>query len=73
MTRLVIVGGGRMGEALLAGLLARGWAPPEELLVVEVSAARRDELAAAHPGVRVTDAPRSPRSGSRACCRWRPG
>ncbi len=26
MTRLVLVGGGRMGEALLGGLLARGWA-----------------------------------------------
>jgi pyrroline-5-carboxylate reductase len=51
MARLVIVGGGKMGEALLGGLLAAGWAPPAELAVVEPVAARRDELAARHPGV----------------------
>ena len=57
MTRLVIVGGGRMGEALLSGLLAGGWADAGEIVVVEVSPTRREELAAAHPGVRVTDTP----------------
>lgn len=41
---LVVVGGGRMGEALASGLLAHGW-PPADLVVVEASAARRDELA----------------------------
>jgi pyrroline-5-carboxylate reductase len=51
-----IVGGGRMGEALVAGLLAAGRAA-EELVVVEVSPSRRDELAAAHPGVAVVPAP----------------
>ena len=35
MVKLVIVGGGRMGEALLAGLLDAGWAAPGELAVVE--------------------------------------
>ena len=53
---LLIVGGGRMGEALLGGLLAAGRAPGE-LAVAEVSAARRDELEAAHYGVRVVAAP----------------
>jgi pyrroline-5-carboxylate reductase len=53
---LLIVGGGRMGEALLAGLIAAGRAA-EELAVVEVSPARREELAAAHPGVAVVEAP----------------
>ena len=53
---LLIVGGGRMGEALLAGLLAAGRAA-DELAVAEVSPARREELAAAHPGVAVVDAP----------------
>src|SRR3954454_1945156 len=53
---LVIVGGGRMGEALLAGLLAAGRAA-DGLAVAEVSPARRDELAAAHPGVEVAEAP----------------
>src|SRR4051794_23984612 len=53
---LVIVGGGRMGEALLAGLLAAGRAA-DELAVAEVSPARREELAAAHAGVEVAEAP----------------
>src|SRR2546423_13953444 len=52
---LLIVGGGRMGEALLAGLLAAG-RPAADLAVLEVSAPRRQELAAAYPGVAVLDA-----------------
>ncbi|WP_334142754.1 pyrroline-5-carboxylate reductase [Rhabdothermincola sp.] len=57
MIRLQLVGGGRMGEALLAGLLRAGWAEPGELAVVERLPARRDELGAAFPGVAVIDAP----------------
>ena len=53
---LLIVGGGRMGEALLAGLLAAGRGAGE-LAVAEVSAARRGELAVAYPGVTVVEAP----------------
>jgi len=55
MIRLQIVGGGRMGEALLGGLLDARWAEPSELAVVERVADRRDELSALFPGVRVTD------------------
>lgn len=46
-----------MGEALLAGLIAAEWAPVGELAVVEKVAARRDELAAAYPGLAVVDEP----------------
>jgi pyrroline-5-carboxylate reductase len=53
---LLIMGGGRMGEALLSGLLAAGRAGAE-LVVAEVLPSRRKELAAAHPGVAVVDAP----------------
>ena len=53
---LTIVGGGRMGEALLAGLLASGRGAGE-LAVVEVAAARREQLAAAYPGVEVSAEP----------------
>ena len=53
---LLIVGGGRMGEALLAGLLAGG-RDADGLAVAEVSAARRDELAAAYPDVTVVADP----------------
>jgi pyrroline-5-carboxylate reductase len=54
---LVVIGGGRMGEALVAGLLARAWASPEALAVAEVDPARRRLLESAHPGVTVVAAP----------------
>jgi pyrroline-5-carboxylate reductase len=56
--RLQIVGGGKMGEALLGGLLAAGWAPPEQIAVVEPVAARGKELADRYPGIEVTPSPR---------------
>jgi pyrroline-5-carboxylate reductase len=56
-TRLAVVGGGRMGEALVGGLLARGWAAPDEVCVVEARAARREELAGRFPGIAVVEAP----------------
>jgi len=52
--RMLIVGGGRMGEGLLSGLLEAG-RPPAELIVAEVSATRRDELAAAYPVVTIVE------------------
>jgi pyrroline-5-carboxylate reductase len=51
---LLIVGGGRMGEALLTGLLAAG-RPADAVAVVEVSAARRRELRATHPDVTIAE------------------
>ena len=57
MHRLAIVGGGKMGGALLSGLLAGGWARADELAVVEHLDERRAELAGAHPGVAVEAAP----------------
>src|SRR3954447_2480473 len=53
---LLIVGGGRMGEALLGGLLAAG---RTGLGVVEVVPALREQLAAKYPEVTVLDAPQS--------------
>jgi pyrroline-5-carboxylate reductase len=55
MTRLVVMGGGRMGEALVSGLLAAGWAEPDDIAVVEKVAARRDDLAKS--GLRAVDTP----------------
>ncbi|HWK25749.1 MAG TPA: pyrroline-5-carboxylate reductase [Solirubrobacter sp.] len=57
----LIVGGGRMGEALLGGLLASG-RDATSLAVVEVAAPRRAQLQAAYPGVTVADAPISARN-----------
>jgi pyrroline-5-carboxylate reductase len=55
--KLLLVGGGRMGEALLTGLLAARWAEPRELGVVEKLADRRTDLAKRFPGVAILDAP----------------
>ncbi len=57
MSSLLIVGGGKMGGALLGGLLRAGWAGVDDLAVIEPVAERRDELAAAHPGLRTLAAP----------------
>ena len=34
--RLAVLGGGKMGTALVQGLLSSGWATPDELLVTEI-------------------------------------
>ncbi len=54
MARLQVIGGGRMGEALLGGLVAGGWARPDELHAVEPDPARQRAVAAAVPGVSVS-------------------
>ncbi|MGH9269210.1 MAG: pyrroline-5-carboxylate reductase [Acidimicrobiales bacterium] len=54
--RLAVVGGGKMGEALVAGLLRSGWAAAREIVVIETVAGRRAELEAAHPGLGVATA-----------------
>lgn len=51
-----------MGDALLGGLIASGWATADELSVVEALAARRDELATARPGVSVLAEPEAAES-----------
>ena len=56
-TKLVVVGGGRMGEALVGGLLTGGWGDAEELCVVEASAERRAQLTGRFPGVAVEETP----------------
>jgi pyrroline-5-carboxylate reductase len=54
---LLIVGGGKMGSALLGGLISSGWARAEHVVVTETAAARRAELAQEFPGVEVLEAP----------------
>ena len=54
MRRLAVVGGGNMGEALLEGVIAAGWASPDDLVVAETVDARREHLAA-HLGVHVVE------------------
>lgn len=54
MVALQLIGGGRMGDALVGGILAAGKLAPADIRIVEVSASRRDELAALRPGVEIT-------------------
>jgi pyrroline-5-carboxylate reductase len=56
-TRLQLIGGGKMGQALVGGLLTAGWARPEELAVVEIAASQRDALATQFAGVDVGEQP----------------
>ncbi|MBA2327546.1 MAG: pyrroline-5-carboxylate reductase [Actinobacteria bacterium] len=53
---LALLGGGRMGEALLAGLLDAGW-EPEGMSVAEVDPDRRRVLEERFPQVRVVPSP----------------
>ncbi|MFN0091469.1 MAG: pyrroline-5-carboxylate reductase [Acidimicrobiales bacterium] len=53
MHTLQAVGGGKMGEALIGGLLRAQWAAPKELAIVEKLPARRAELERAFPQVAV--------------------
>ena len=57
MTKLVVVGGGKMGEALLGGLLAGGWATADEIAVVEPDPARQSVLSRRFPGLTVVAEP----------------
>jgi pyrroline-5-carboxylate reductase len=51
--RMVVVGGGKMGEALVTGVLQAKWARPNQVAVVEVLPARRQQLEELFPGVKV--------------------
>ncbi|MGA1594670.1 MAG: NAD(P)-binding domain-containing protein, partial [Ilumatobacteraceae bacterium] len=48
---LAVIGGGNMGAALVAGIIAEGAVAPEAIVVVESSEERRAALADLLPGV----------------------
>jgi pyrroline-5-carboxylate reductase len=52
--KLAFIGGGMMGEAIIAGVLGKGLARPADIAVCEIVAARRDYLSQTH-AVSVTD------------------
>ncbi len=54
---LQVIGGGKMGQALVAGMIASDWATAASLAIVEVDAGQRAALAEMLPGVTVLDAP----------------
>lgn len=57
MTELLVVGGGKMGEALLGGIFAAGVVSPADTAVVEVVAERRAELERRFPGLTTASEP----------------
>ncbi len=58
MTKLTIVGGGRMGSALLAGLISNGWAQVSECAIVERDPQTRERLESQFAQLEILDAPR---------------
>lgn len=54
---LQLIGGGRMGEALLGGLLAAGTLRPGQVAVVERDAGRREQLATRFDGAGILERP----------------
>lgn len=51
--QIAFIGGGAMGEAMIKGILSRGVAQPDQIVVSEPVAARRDTLASQY-GIRTT-------------------
>jgi pyrroline-5-carboxylate reductase len=56
-TQLQMIGGGKMGQALLQGMIDASWAPAEQLAVVEVVEEQRQRLAQVFPSVLIIDRP----------------
>jgi pyrroline-5-carboxylate reductase len=52
---LMVVGGGKMGEALVAGLLRSDWILPAGVTIVETDGDRRALLASRYPGIQLID------------------
>lgn len=48
MTKLAVLGAGKMGEALIAGLVASGWRKPEDIVATARTQERLDALAASY-------------------------
>ena len=57
MIQLQVIGGGKMGEALIVGLVSSGWAGADQLHVAEPDPARQAALSVAAPGVSVSAEP----------------
>jgi len=56
-SKLQVIGGGKMGEALVGGLIAESWAAADELAVLEPVPERREQLASVLPAVQLLEEP----------------
>ena len=50
-TKLTVIGGGKMGEAFIGGLIKTGWGSPDEITVVEPIPKRREDLERLYEGL----------------------
>jgi pyrroline-5-carboxylate reductase len=57
MPEVQVIGGGKMGEALAAGLVASGWVQASELRIVEKQPDRADTLVEVFPAAEVATVP----------------
>lgn len=57
VTRVLVLGGGRMGAALVGGLLRSGWIEASDLVVADRRELARRDLGHRYPGVAVSDCP----------------
>ena len=62
MVELLLIGCGKMGRALLDGIISSGAVDASEVAVVEPGQAARDSLAAAYPEVAIADGPLAART-----------
>ena len=53
-SRLIVIGGGKMGAALVAGLLGAGWSS-NDLVIIQHGAAKADALRERFTGVIVKE------------------
>lgn len=53
--KLVVIGGGNMGAALISGLISNAWCKAGDVLIVEALAARRLTLVRLFPGTHIAD------------------
>jgi len=49
--KLCVIGGGKMAEALVGGLINTGWAATSEIGIIEINEKRRTDLSTIFPGV----------------------
>jgi len=54
---LQVIGGGKMGQALIGGLVSSGWSTPSAIHVVEPSPERRAQVEADIPGLDIAESP----------------
>ena len=51
--KLIVIGGGKMGEALINGLIANRWCAAVDVLIIEPVATRREALTTLIPGANI--------------------